>query len=60
MKLTTKQKTWISAISIAFGLAIVFIAFEYVPKIMGKVFLIGFALIIIKIVNDFIKHEKNL
>lgn len=60
MKLTTKQKTWISAISIALGLAIVFIAFEYVPKVMGKVFLIGFAFIIIKLVNDFIKHEKNL
>lgn len=59
MKLTTKQKTWISAISIALGLAIVFIAFQYVPKIMGKLFLIGFAFIIVKFINDFIKHEKN-
>lgn len=59
MKLTTKQKTWLSAISIAIAAAIFFIAFQYVPKIGGKIFLGIFAFILVKWVNDFIKHENN-
>lgn len=59
MKLTTKQKTWLSALSIAIAAGIFFIGFEYTPKIGGKIFLAIFAFIIVKWVNDFIKHEKH-
>lgn len=59
MKLTTKQKTWLSALSIAIAAAMLFVAFEYTPKIGGKIFLGIFAFIMVKWVNDFIKHEKN-
>ena len=59
MKLTTKQKTWLSALSIAVAAGIFFIGFEYVPKLGGKIFLAIFAFILVKWVNDFIKHEKQ-
>ncbi len=59
MKLTTKQKTVISVLSAVIAAGLVFTAFQYVPKIMGKVFLVVFAIIILKWVNDFIKHERN-
>ncbi len=59
MKLTTKQKTFLSVLSVAIGAALIFIAFEYVPKTMGKVFLIVWAFIIVKWVNDLIKHNQN-
>lgn len=59
MKLSTKQKTWLSAVSILIATAIFFIAFQYVPKIGGKIFLFALAFILVKFVNDFIKHEQN-
>lgn len=59
MKLTTKQKTILSLLSVVIGAGLVFTAFEYVPKIMGKVFLIVFAVILVKWVNDLIKHNKE-
>ena len=59
MKLTTKQKTWLSALSIAIATGIFFIAYEFVPKIGGKIFLAIVAFLLIKWVNDFIKHEQN-
>lgn len=59
MKLTTKQKTWLSAISIAIAAGMLFIAFEYAPKMGAKIFLAIFAFIIVIWVNDFIKHENN-
>ena len=59
MKLTTRQKTWLSALSIAIAAGILLIALQYTPKIGGKIFLAIFAFIIVKWVDDFIKHEKN-
>ena len=59
MKLTTKQKTLLSVLSVAIAAGILFIALEYTPKIGGKIFLAIFAFILVKWVNDFIKHEKQ-
>lgn len=59
MKLTTRQKTWLSVLSIAIAAGILLIALQYTPKIGGKIFLAIFAFIIVKWVDDFIKHEKN-
>lgn len=59
MKLTKKQKTWLSALSIAIAAGIFFISFEYVPKIGGKIFLAIFAVLLVTWVNDFIKHEQQ-
>lgn len=59
MNLSTKQKTILSVLSVVIGAGLVFTAFEYVPKTMGKVFLIVFAFLLIKWVNDLIKHQNN-
>ncbi len=59
MKLTTKQKTFLSVLSVAIGAAILLIALEYTPKIGGKIFLAIIVFMIVNWVNDLIKHNQN-
>lgn len=59
MKLTTKQKTFLSVLSVAVGAAILLIALEYTPKIGGKIFLAIIVFMIVNWVNDLIKHNQN-
>jgi nitrate/nitrite transporter NarK len=59
MKLTTKQKTFLSVLSVAIGAAILLIALEYTPKIGGKIFLAIIVFMIVNWVNDLIKHNQS-
>lgn len=59
MKLTTKQKTFLSVLSVAIGAAILLIALQYTPKIGGKIFLAIVVFMIVNWVNDLIKHNQS-